>query len=56
MSALQTNKQDVQPLIETELTIAEVAEKLDISFKAASALVAASLKSIQAGDQKRTPL
>jgi hypothetical protein len=39
---------DVQPLIENNLTIEEVAEKLGISEEAACALVVASLRSSRA--------
>jgi hypothetical protein len=40
-----TKLKDVLPLIESNLTIKEVAEKLGISVKLACALVAASLRS-----------
>jgi hypothetical protein len=45
MNAGQTKLNDVLPLIESNLTIQEVAEKLDISVEAACALVVASLRS-----------
>jgi hypothetical protein len=45
MNAGQTKLNDVLPLIESNLTIQEVAEKLGISEEAACALVVASLRS-----------
>jgi hypothetical protein len=41
-------RNDVLPLIENNLTIEEVAEKLDISEEAACAMVVASLRSSRA--------
>ena len=43
-----TKLRDVLPLMEIDLTIQEVAERLGISVKAACALVVASLRSTQA--------
>jgi hypothetical protein len=51
MSVGQTKLDDVLPLIENNLTIEEVAEKLGISEDAACALVVASLRSSRARDQ-----
>jgi hypothetical protein len=47
----QTKLNDVLPLIESNLTIQEVAERLGISVEAACALVVASLRSNRAGAQ-----
>ena len=40
-----TKLRDVLPLLESNLTIQEVAERLDISVEAACALVVASIRS-----------
>jgi hypothetical protein len=45
MNAGQTKLNDVLPLIESNLTIQKIAEKLDISVEAACALIVASLRS-----------
>jgi hypothetical protein len=47
----QTKLNDVLPLIESNLTIQEVAEKLGISVEAACSLVVASLRSSKTGEQ-----
>lgn len=52
MNAAQTTLNDVLPLIESNLTIEEVAEKLGISVEAACALVVASLRSSRTGVQQ----
>ena len=51
INAAQTKLNDVLPLIESNLTIQEVAERLGISVEAACALVVASLRSNRAGAQ-----
>ena len=43
MNANPTNPQDVLPLVKSNLSIPEIAERLGISVEAACALVAASL-------------
>ena len=42
-NAIQTNLQDVLPLLKSNLSIPEIAERLGISVEAACALVVASL-------------
>jgi hypothetical protein len=44
MNANQTNPHDVLPLIKSNLSIPEIAERLGISVEAACALVVASLR------------
>ena len=44
----QTTPRDVLPLIESNLSIPEIAERLDISVEAVCALVVASLRSSRA--------
>ena len=57
MDPAMTNPRDVvQPLMETDLTVAEVAEKLGISLEAACALIAAGLGSNRAGSRRRRSL
>ena len=46
-----TELDEALPLIESNLTIQEVAEKLGISVEAACALVVASLRSSRDGEQ-----
>ena len=48
MNANPTNPQDVLPLVKSNLSIPEIAERLGISVEAACALVAASLRSSRA--------
>ncbi len=48
----QTKLNDVLPLIESDLTIQEVAERLGISVEAACALIVASLGSSRDGAQQ----
>ncbi len=47
-NAAQSKLHDILPLIESNLTIQEVAERLGISLEAACALVVASLRSNRA--------
>jgi hypothetical protein len=51
MNVGQIKLNDVLPLIENNLTIAEVADKLGIAEETTRALVAASLRSSRARDQ-----
>ena len=51
INATQTTLNDVLPLIESNLTIAEAAEKLGISVEATCALLVASLGSSPTGAQ-----
>jgi hypothetical protein len=51
INTAQTKLNDVLSLIESNLTIQEVAEKLGISVEAACALVVASLRSSRDGEQ-----
>ncbi len=48
MNANQTNPQDVLPLVKSNLSIPENAERLDVSVEAACALVVASLRGSRA--------
>jgi hypothetical protein len=56
MNVAQTNPKDILPLMETNLTVAEIAEKLGISVENACALIAAALGSSQVGSRQRNPL
>jgi hypothetical protein len=56
MNVAQTNPKEVQPLMETNLTVTEIAEKLGISVEDACALTAAALRSSQVGSRQRNPL
>jgi hypothetical protein len=57
MNPAQTNQKDVQPLMETHLTVPEVAEKLGLSLEAACALIAAATGASRAeSGQQRNPL
>ena len=47
-NANQTNPHDVLPLLKSNLSIPEIAERLDISVEAACALVVASLRGSRA--------
>jgi hypothetical protein len=51
INAAQTKLNDILPLIESNLTIQEVAERLGISLEAACVLVVASLRSSRARAQ-----
>jgi plasmid maintenance system antidote protein VapI len=55
MNAAQTKPNDLLPLNEDNLTIAELAEKLGISEEAACALVVASQRSIRTRTQLPHP-
>jgi hypothetical protein len=56
MNVAQTNPKDVLPLRETNLTVANIAEKLGISVEDACALIAAALRSSHARSRQRNPL